>query len=119
LSALRDIAPFGGRHPSRCDGGVRELAIGDFGPRWRLLDFVAQNPSIGTVGPCYANTGVSGQRGKKPREDSKTTQGHHAMWHGVTVPRGTVMPRVVFWHAMVAARGCLDVQILLTARVRL
>ena len=106
MSALRGIAPFGGRHPSRCDDGVKELVIGDFGPRWRLLGFVTQNSRIGTVGPCYANTGVSGRRSEKPREYRKLTQGHRAM-----CVFGTVRS--------VAARVCRDEQILLAARVHL
>jgi len=42
----------GGHHPSGCGDGVTELVIGYFGPRWRLLGFVAQNQRNGTVGSC-------------------------------------------------------------------
>jgi len=70
------------------DDDIRELVIGDFGPRWRLLGFAAQNRRSGTVGPCYTNTDVSGQRRVKPREGRKSVQESRAI--------GTVVPRV-FW----------------------
>jgi len=35
-----------------CDDGGKEWMIEDFGPRWRLLGFVAQNQRDGTMGPC-------------------------------------------------------------------
>ena len=77
----------------RCDDGVRELVIGDFGPRWRLLGFMAQNSSTGRVGP--REHGRAKTKERQAERGRKSARGCRAMWHVVAVPRGTVVPRVV------------------------
>jgi len=80
---------------------------------------MTQNPRNEMVGLCYINTDVSGRRSAKPRECRILARGSHAMWHGVTMSRGTLVPRIALLGAMVATRVCHDVQFLMVVRFRL
>ena len=103
------IAPFGGRHPSGCDDGVRDLLFGDFGPRWRLLGFVAQNPTMARWDRAMTTRSCQDEGARRRRRQKI----------GTVVPLGTVMPRMVLSVPIVAARVCHEVQFLLAARFRL